>query len=284
MKTFIASGLVAVSVLCGSFAHADTERFIHLDGVENTRDLGGLTTADGRTVKVGLLIRSGEIDEITDKGKATLDTMGVSTIIDLRTTKEATAHPAEWPAGTGPARHHFPLMEDRTDLIDEMRAHLRNGTATADWMDAAFQDSFGYIATDYPQNIRSVFEVLLKNEQAQPVLYHCSGGKDRTAVVTALILTTLGVPRDQITEDALLTNVAVDADVTAGKMAAKINSDRGTTVTAEDVWPALGVRKAYVDNFYNTVEAKYGSIEEYLVNEIGLTEADVEVLRARYLE
>jgi protein-tyrosine phosphatase len=262
MKKFIAANLVAVSVLCGGFALADTERFIHLDGVENTRDLGGLTTGDGRTVKVGLLIRSGEIDEITDKGKATLDTMGVSTIIDLRTTKEATAHPAEWPAGTGPARHHFPLMEDRTDLIDEMRAHLRNGTARADWMDAAFQDSFGYIATDYPQSIRSVFEVLLKN----------------------VILTTLGVPRDQITEDALLTNVAIDADVTAGKMAAKINADRGTTVTAEDVWPALGVRKAYVDNFYNTVEAKYGSIDEYLVNEIGLTEADVEVLRARYLE
>ncbi len=260
------------------------DRTVPLEGVKNTRDLGGLTTADGKTLRSGLLIRSGEIDHIDQAGKDLLDQMGVAAIIDLRTTKEATLAPAQWPEGGGPVRYNFPLMENESALIDEMRDKLKSGTAEADWMDQTFQESFAYTPIDYTDEIRGVFDVLLAQPDDTAVLYHCSGGKDRTGVVTALLLSALGVPRDQIEADFLFTNISVDADQTAAEVAAQINADQGTQMTAADVWPSVGVRPEYLARFYDSVTAEYGSIDNYLREGLGLSDEDIAQLRAKYLQ
>lgn len=285
MLNRILTSLMVVSTLAlPTEAADDAERFIDLDGVQNTRDLGGMTTEDGRTIRAGQLIRSGEIDHISPIGKSTLDDMGVTNVVDLRTTAEAGKAPAEWPDGTGPDRHNFARLERETDLIDEMRNRIGDGSAEAEWMDQSFMDTFRYIPTDYPDAIRELFDVLLTQPEGTSVLYHCSGGKDRTGVTTALILAALGVPRDQIEADFLLSNVANDPDATAEAMATRINADKGTSMSSANIWPSLGVRPSYLDLFFDTLEAEYGGVENYLHDALGLSEDDLAKLKTRYLE
>ena len=182
-------------------------REIPLDGVLNTRDLGGLKTEDGHTVRTGQLIRSGEIDDINAEGKARLDSMRVTTIVDLRTTSEASASPASWPGNSGPARYNFPLMEKESEDIDQMRANIKAGLAKPEDTEALFFGAFGSIATDYSSEIRELFEVLLAQPEGEAVLFHCSGGKDRTGVATAVVLSALGVKMEDIEADFMMSNV-----------------------------------------------------------------------------
>ena len=273
--------LMTVGTLPGIAAE---ERAVPLEGVLNTRDLGGLKTEDGRSVRTGQLIRSGEIDEISESSMQSLDNMGVSVIVDLRTTSEATAHPAQWPEGEGPVRHNFPVMENESQMIEDMRASIRSGKAKAEETDALFAGAFGYIATDYTDEYRDLFDVLLGQPEGEAVLYHCSGGKDRTGVATALVLTALGVTKEDIQADFMMSNTLKDADNKAEQIAAEVNSAQGTSMTADAVWPSLGVRESYLDEFYDSVEERYGSVDGYLREGLGLTDEDLDTLRKRYLQ
>lgn len=169
-------------------------------------------------------------------------------------------------------------------MIDDMRNRIASGTAKADWIDKSFHDAFGSIPLENSESLRQVFEILLDQSESAPVLFHCSGGKDRTGVVTALLLATLGVPRAQIEQDFLMSNRAVDADAASLAFAEKVNAEKGTSMTAEDVWPSLGVRRAYLDHFYATVEGEYGSVEAYLAEALQLSDEDIAALKDKYLE
>ncbi len=273
----------AAMVVASGITLADVDRAIPLEGVLNTRDLGGLKTADGRRVRKELLIRSGSIDGISEAGKAKLDDIDVVAIIDLRTTAEAGEDPTAWPEGEGPARYNFPVMEQENQMIADMRRSIKTGTATAAGTDKLFFDAFGYIPSDYTKELRQFFDVLIATTEGA-VLYHCSGGKDRTGVATALLLEALGVTREDIKADFLLSNALKDSDNKSVEVAAKVNAKFGTDMTPEAVWPSLGVRPEYLENFYTTVDQQYGSVNQYLREALGLTEADLETLRSRYLE
>ena len=285
MKHFvpIAAVMALLFVVPANLALASEPRAIELEGVKNTRDLGGLRTEDGRTVRSGQLIRSGEIDHMQPEGMSYLEDMGVSAIVDLRTTNEATANPVLWPDGEGPARYNFPVMEQEDKMIEDMRASIKAGTATAEGTDALFQGAFSYIATDYTNELRDLFDVLLENPEGEAVLYHCSGGKDRTGVATALVLSALGVSREEIEADFMLSNTLKDADNAAVEIAAEVNAAHGTNMPPEAVWPSLGVRPEYLDAFYKSVTENYGSVDGYLREGLGLTDADFETMRERYL-
>lgn len=273
-----AFGAIGVNV-----ASASEARFIELNGVLNTRDLGGLKAEDGRQLRTGQIIRSGEIDEIDAEGMATLDEIGVSTIIDLRTTLETT-DPAQWPEGEGPERYNFYLMEEDAQAIEDMRAAIKSGTAKAEDTEALFYDAFAEVPLDHTEDLRRVFDVLLALPEDETVLLHCSGGKDRTGITTALVLSALGITREDIEADFLLSNVQKQADKKAAEIAAEVNEANGTNMTPEAVWPTLGIRTDHLSTFYDSVSASYGSVDGYLRDGLGLTNEDLERLRDRYLE
>ncbi|MEL7046804.1 MAG: tyrosine-protein phosphatase, partial [Pseudomonadota bacterium] len=140
------------------------------------------------------------------------------------------------------------------------------------------------VPLEHTKELRGVFDVLLGQPENGTVLLHCSGGKDRTGITTALILSALGVTRDDIEADFLMSNVQKQADKKAAEIAASVNEANGTSMTPEAVWPSLGIRADHLSTFYDSVSASYGSVDGYLRDGLGLTDEDLTRLRDLYLE
>ena len=183
--------------------------------VDAWRDLGGLRTTDGRTIRPGALVRARSLDDLSADGWAVLHGLGVRTLIDLRNEDERAAAPRP----DGIAAIHLPLdgSDDRA-FWDEWAADWRFGTPIY----------YGPHIGRFPDRSLAVLTAIA---YARPggVLYHCMGGRDRTGMITMLVLALAGVVPDEIAADyELSAGLCVDADaVTAGLTRA------GTTARAE---------------------------------------------------
>jgi protein-tyrosine phosphatase len=179
------------------------------------RDLGGLRTTDGRTVRPGALVRARSLDDLSEDGWAVLHELGVRTLIDLRNDDERAAAPA--PPGISAV--HLPLdADDDREFWDEWTAGWRFGTPVY----------YGPHLARFPERSLAVLTAIA---YARPggVLFHCMGGRDRTGMVTMLVLALVGVAAEDIAADyELSAGMCADADaVTAGLTRA------GTTARTE---------------------------------------------------
>jgi protein-tyrosine phosphatase len=177
--------------------------------VDAWRDLGGIRTTDGRTIRPGALVRAGSLDHVEDW--TALHELGVRTLIDLRNDDERASAPA--PAGI--TALHLPLdgIDDR-DFWDEWASDWRFGTPVY----------YGPHLTRFPERSVAVVEAIAG---ARPggVLFHCMGGRDRTGMIAMLVLTLVGVAPEDVAADYELS--ATDPAVTAGLARA------GTSARAE---------------------------------------------------
>jgi len=157
-------------------------------GVPNARDLGGLPTAgDGRT-RAGRYFRTARLDDAGPDGLAAMAAAGVRTVVDLRNAPEV--RPLELPASV--TRHACPVEDpDDEEFMRTWGPHL---------------DTPRYYPTvleTWPHLVAAVFRAFAAAPEGA-VVYHCAGGRDRTGMVTALLLTLADVPRRAIVEDYLL--------------------------------------------------------------------------------
>lgn len=220
----------ALTMKSKSFTTTDLgPRFMHVDGVYNTRDVGGYTTEDGKKTKQGLLYRGGEIpSDLSEEGKRCfVETMGIKTELDLRGYTEESGY------------REKSLIPD-TSLVQ---------ITTDGYMGA-------YRLTD---NFRQVFS-LMANENNYPMYVHCTGGADRTGTVFFLLNALLGVPEKQLIQDYELTSFSrygernSRAGTTYGDMfqdfLAKLKSYDGETLAkkTENYMLSIGVTQAEIDN------------------------------------
>lgn len=253
------------------------DRNLRLEGAPNFRDLGGYRTEDGRWVRMGVLFRADELSHLTAEDLAVLAAVGVKTVADLRTVSERSRQPDKLPpkavhaiydpsedAPIGVTQDSFGKVagKGRYDrvLIEANRQFVSDPGASA-----AFGKLMGHFATG-----------------ANPTVFHCTAGKDRTGWAAAVLLTALGVPRDTVMADYMLS-----ADNLAEKNRIALPMMQQTP-GLEDVSPAqlealLTVRRAYLQAGFDQVEKKYGSFDSYLHDGLGLTDAELEALRTRYL-
>ncbi|HKA49831.1 MAG TPA: tyrosine-protein phosphatase [Candidatus Dormibacteraeota bacterium] len=168
----------------------DPGRLLDWPDLRNARDLGGLPTGDGHT-RFGRIIRSDDLNRLTEVGRRAMFDHGITTIVDLRGPVERRLSP---PAlGDHPGYRHRSFVEENPDSSREL------GTVadTYIWMLDAMRARVGAI---------------LHTIAAAPpggVVVHCFAGKDRTGVVSALLLSVAGVPRDVIAEDYALSRLAL---------------------------------------------------------------------------
>lgn len=245
-----------------------------LERAFNLRDFGGYVTADGRMVKRGMLYRSGTMALLSEADATHLRSLGIRAICDFRRGNERSAEPTVW---HGDDVDYFCRdYSESSGLLGEMLTRAR---ATAADMREAMIALYRAIPADHAASYRAMFAQMASGRL--PILINCSAGKDRTGVGAALILSALGVPRETIIEDYLLTNSHADWDWLLAQRNTLVARARRTR--AEVLAPLLTVDVAYLDTLFAALDAGYGGVDGYLTD-VGVDAAAREVLRARLLD
>jgi protein-tyrosine phosphatase len=241
-------------------------RHLNLAGASNFRDLGGYAGRDGRLVRWRKIFRSNHLGQLTAADIAVLRQLGVRSAFDFRGKDER----GEALCGLEEIETHSLPVEPT--VVAALRAiHASGRPATADDALEVMRDSYrGYVEHNTPR-FRALFMHLL--EERAPLVIHCTAGKDRTGFACALILHTLGVADDVIAEDYLLTNRFYRRDPS-------VSSD-----LSDEVRQVLGtVQASFLAAAFETINAGYGSLDNYLRDGLGIGAAEREGLRERYLE
>lgn len=253
------------------------ERVIHLATVQNLRELGGLPAADGRRVARGRLFRSGSLHEASAADRSALEARGVRVTIDLRSAFEQARQPYEWPAGR---RVAAPLAGD--EAVAAIFARFQAGSLSEhdieDWWNLT---GVFLIPREHAGSMRVIFSTLLEAGPGEGVLFHCTGGKDRTGVVAAFVLEALGVPREAILDDFLETNV--EAAARAAEFIEWMRRATGRAMSPEAAYWLAGVKAEWLENLFARTEERYGSVAGYLRDELDFGPDRVAALRGAYL-
>lgn len=264
---------------------------IRLSGAHNTRDLGGYQTVDGRRIKERRLIRSGELLNTTEEDRKILfETYGVKKVIDFRTEVERKKKPD--PRHPGVVWVDNPILSEEVLGISTGQAKEGDGPMDMFIRHAASLkgNAIAYISPLYENLVtnefavsqyRRFFELLLEHEDGA-VLWHCSAGKDRVGIGTALLLLALGVDRETVTSDYLKSNECMKDEIEAiGRLAYEKTGDKAT---AEAVMLLDGVAREYIETAFGRIEAEYKTVENYLEEVMGLTADKRSLLKGKYLE
>ena len=245
-----------------------SERHYSFEGCFNFRDIGGYLNQDGRRVKKGLYFRAGRQDRMTNKDLAQLSDLNISTQIDLRKKEEVLDQ------GRGP-------LEDMGAKYINISVIPEGGSEKLNKLvgDTSISGKryLGYLEFG-PTSWLRLFGILA-DEENLPVLLHCTAGKDRTGVSTAFLLSVLGVSRDIIEADYLLTNL--DTERQADFIESTVGYPEG--YNREKMISIAGVPKDAMKDFLDGVESKWGSVIEYL-EKIGVTQEQMDQVRLNFLE
>jgi len=249
------------------------DRVIHLKGTTNTRDIGGYQTSDHRTLRWRQIIRSENLSRLTADDFHQLEEMGVKTVIDLRTDREAEQSPTVWQGEHPPQFYHFPIGDAHNDWFNAQRKLIKSNRFTEEESLQHMVEGYRMIAAEGPPSFHKLMDVV-RDQSNWPILIHCSAGKDRAGVATALILEALGVDRATIMEDFLLTNEigrSEEKSVVLAKERKKSGSGKsfGRGPSASAWFPIVGVRPEMLEAFYASVDEQYGSMDAFLT-ELGV--------------
>jgi len=257
-------------------ATAQHERLLRLQGGRNFRDLGGYRAADGRHVKWNMLFRSGSMYGLTEADYAALGKRGIRVVCDFRDTRERASEPVNWPAAHAPR-----ILSD--DYLLDSASYLPAGDMkswTAEKARAAMIASYPGMLRRFHDQYRRMFTELLAGHA--PLAFNCSAGKDRTGVAAALLLTALGVPRETVIADYLLTNRYLDhrkmlaSPASAASPWAHVPPDVMAAMSAAD--------RRYIEAALAVLDRHPGGAAGWLRDEMGLSRADLIRLRNTYLE
>ena len=249
------------------------ERVIHLKGTTNTRDIGGYHTSDLSILRGGQIIRSDKLSKLTAKDFQKLEAIGLKTVIDLRTNKEHDESPTVWKGDNPPQFFHFPVGDSKNEWFTAQRKMMKRNRFTEEQSLEHMVEGYRMIAEEGTSSYQKLMEVVL-DESNWPVLIHCNAGKDRSGVGVALILEALGVDRETIMEEYLLTNeISRIEDKAVFLSKQSKSSSRGSRFskgTPPSAWlPIVGVRAEMLEAFYVSVDEKYGSMDAFLT-ELGV--------------
>jgi protein-tyrosine phosphatase len=277
--------VLAVAFVWLSSAHADPgaamapqthERVLGLQGATNFRDLGGYATEDGHHVRWGLIYRSNKLSALTPEDEARLDALHIRTEIDLRTLEERKLEPSLW-------------LHRPADLYESPKESLgpeiRNSILQAHDVDSAHQVVEAFYAR-MPDLYKAEYAAFLRDliDGEEPMVVHCTAGKDRTGVASAILLSALGVPRATVIKDYEMTETLLPVPPRSGTgaQATKVSQPiAAMDQLPDDVRVELWRSEApYIQAALDSIDHEYGSMHGYLTVGLGLTDADIAKLRA----
>jgi protein-tyrosine phosphatase len=243
----------------------DPSRQVELEGCHNFRDLGGYPTREGRRLRWRLLFRSDGLHLLTARDVARLRCeLGIGHVVDLRSSGEIAIDGRGRLAAEALRIHHLPLFDGAVAASADLSARL------------SLADRYFLMAEHAGRPIARVLETLADADA--PAVYHCAAGKDRTGVVSAVLLGLLGVEDAVIVADYAATGRNLDAIIE------RLMASEGYQGMLEQLPPdTLHAEPETMLALLDRVRAKYGSMRGY-VREIGVPDEAVSRLERRLLE
>lgn len=254
----------------------EQQRILQIRGGHNFRDLGGYPTQDGRTVKWGTLYRSGVMSKIDANDVEGLHKLGIVSICDLRTNSERGRRPTTWHEGQAVELH----VHDYEMSIGVLEDIVRNRQADKARVHEMITGIYAVLAEEQAANYARLFRQLVAGKV--PLVFNCSAGKDRTGVAAALVLTALGVRRDEVLADYMLTNASIDGLV--GILEQEPEYGRWVVENPEVAYPLLRAEPEYLETTFSTIDANYGGVEGYLDRRLGISAAQIDTMRQFLLD
>ena len=265
----------------------NTEKMIHrsageslgIASVPNLRDLGGYKTRDGATVAKGLVYRSNQLAPISPSDMKKLAQLSLKTNYDLRTEAERASLPDQLPPGV--TNVWLNVMEDQSEaapaqlltlMQNPKQANVALGGGKAE---AMFEESYrDFVTLPSAKTAYRKFFISLADQNKLPALFHCTTGKDRTGWAAAALLTLLDVPKKKVMEDYLRSNdyilplykKVIDAFVDGG----------GESSIPQAIF---GVKVEYLEAAFDEMQTKYGTIENYFSEALGIDAFTQKALR-----
>jgi len=243
------------------------QRRIELEGVSNFRDLGGYKTADGRSIKWGRFFRSDTLAALTDGDMETICALGVNGAVDLRYSTERADEPSRFLG-----HHQVEVLEMGLDKspydrsVDDYQSLPDAAEIAQGYMTENYQNYPFFYAKGYATLMRRL-------AAGDRMIVHCTAGKDRAGTGAALTLMALGVPRETVFEDYMLTNQYWDR---AGR--------EKPGMDAETVASIFSAREEYLTAAFAAIEDRCGTFDRYFEETLGLDAAALDALRATCLE
>jgi protein-tyrosine phosphatase len=257
---------------------------IPISTLPNLRDLGGWRATDGRAVRYGQLYRSTALNHLDGADAAAVADLGVRTVFDLRTEAERTAEPDRLPDGAqlvpldvmrgAPGAAPAKLIQMLSDPPAATRA-LAGGRA-----EELFTGGYRQVV-GLPSALDGYrrFFTEIADDRHRPVLFHCTTGKDRTGWAAASLLLVLGVPEADVMREYLLTNEQL-----VPALQPIVDRFAAGGGDPDVLAPVLGVRPEYLQASLDEMRTRFGSIEGYFADGLGIDAAGQEHLRAALLE
>ncbi len=259
-------------------------RALDIPTVPNLRDMGGYKTRDGTTVVRGLVYRSDTFNPMSAEDKSKLGRLNLKNDYDLRTDAEVKVKPDQIPPGV--QYHRLNVLADaKSSAPAQLEALLHqpkkaNAILGGGKIEAKFIEGYREFVSlpSAKHSYRTLF-LSLADQQKLPAVFHCTTGKDRTGWAAAALLLLLDVPKETVMEDFLVSNKytlpqfqhAIDSFVAGG-------GDRDIPVAI------FGVKKEYLEASFDEMEKRYGTIENYFADGLGIDAKGQQALRDLFIK
>lgn len=254
-----------------------SERLINLEMGSNFRDIGGYKTNNGKFVKWGKIYRTGATSMLNESDLEIVKSLKIKELIDLRSIEERVLAPTK----INHVNYNSYGYEMMGMLPKQSTGTIQNGV-----------DLYRNFPKFFAPQVKIVFNNLLK--EGNTIVYNCSAGQDRTGFVTAVILASLGVKKETIIEDYLLSTKYRKPVNEFPKIDTQLHKDNKVALlfAKYQAMPNFNVPtplvneegKAFLMGALEEIDTKWGSVENYLVKEVGITAAEINKIKLMYLE
>ncbi|MDR0588597.1 MAG: tyrosine-protein phosphatase [Burkholderiales bacterium] len=243
-------------------------------GAVNFRDLAGIPTQDGRCVVPRRLFRSAQLADLTDDDKNHLSGLPITHVLDLRDVSEARHSPdALW---EGAFYECIPATPKEIFGANPFRifSRVKNASEAFDFMCNLYR------ALPFDNAAYRRLVALMQTDEARGVVYHCSLGKDRTGVATAIVLLLLGVSPETIILDYL----ATENEIMELRERLSLEWAQNCTPAQQDVLTSLfSAKRPFIEAMFDSILSKYRDFHEYIFREYAIDDAALDAIRSRYL-
>lgn len=253
----------------------------HFEKIYNFRDIGGVQTEDGRNVRSGILYRSDDLSRLSKNDLVVLKDLEIKVICDLRTVNERKSKMYQLPKEWGTLIKHIPIYHDSQDLTHRDLFRLLVGHSKEIDFEKMMKEFYHCMIHDRRAEIKEVIHAISSSDTGSSLI-HCTGGKDRTGLISALIQLYLRVPYEKAMELYLHSNTLIGPRMK--KIERMIRFMSLYQISPERIKPLLIVNRSYLEGVLKDIVKNYGSVENYFIEGCGIDKRILDRLQRRLLE